>query len=403
MIAAYLLPYPVRGIRAPYLWIFYKMLADLNEPVWFWLSKDYLADPAVFVAEHRWEVAEHTQKHYGYGIPDQDRLTRHQYDFLPAGLFEKWLTECQGNPIAVFRRLLRERIPELEQFFEDALSGCGSTLSRIEAILTWHNCPSLSAVAEHYGITVIHLEVGPLRAPLYRPTAYCDFSGVNGNTEAERRYRCQPSGTGLAINLRQLQKFFLARGFSCFEKGDRVGVALQVEDDSNLVAYGNGYDNQAALIYARLHFGQKVLIRGHPGSLFQVSGSAGEVDSSPDSVSFIGRCRHVVTINSSVGLEAILLGRSATVLGQASYRFLLGVQDEAERMNRLAFFLFAYLIPESLRFDVAYLRFRLSRPSEADIVARHLRVYRGDDLDILEDGRSMWELIALALKWGEEG
>lgn len=39
-----------------------------------------------------------------------------------------------------------------------------------------------------YNIPVINLELGPLRSPTYLFTGYFDFSGVNGNTEAEKRY-----------------------------------------------------------------------------------------------------------------------------------------------------------------------------------------------------------------------
>jgi len=78
-------------------------------------------------------------------------------------------------------------VPCLDVAFEKILAQ--AAVNDIEAILTWCNCPSLNAAAKEKGIPVVHLEIGPLRWPQYRPTAYLDFSGVNGNTEAERRYR----------------------------------------------------------------------------------------------------------------------------------------------------------------------------------------------------------------------
>ncbi len=396
MIAAYLLPYPARGVRAPYLWVFYKLLAVLRERALFVVGEDYLRDPAGFAAEGRWELNDHTRWVYGFTAPTAETVAGHRVETLPGGLFDGLLAECANNPIEVFRRMLTQRLPALEAAFEAALERGGGT-ERIEAIVTWHNCPSLSAVAERRGIPVVHLEAGPLRIPLYRPTAYCDFSGVNGNTEAGRRYLSVPARTGPAIDLERLRRFFFLPGdLPPKDPAGYVGLALQVEDDSNLVAFGNGFDNQAAVVHARLFHGNDgpLLVRRHPGSLFSIAGYWFTTDTSYDSLEFIQHCKRIVTINSSLGLEALLLGTPATVLGDASYRYVLDADDERERIARLAFFLFAYLVPEQLMFDLDYLRFRLTGPHESAIVARHLAAYTG----WAYDGTSpVWALIDAAL------
>ena len=182
MIAVYLLPYPLRGIRAPYLWVFYKWMTVLRESALFIVGSDYLRSPESFAAEQRWELTETTQAVYGYTPPAAERLAGHTFRFLPDDLFESLLSACRGNPVELFRRMLTERFPALEEAISAALPGTGGDAQPVEAILTWCNCPSLSAVAAARNIPVIHLEVGPLRAPLYRSTAYLDFSGVNANT-----------------------------------------------------------------------------------------------------------------------------------------------------------------------------------------------------------------------------
>jgi len=187
--------------------------------------------------------------------------------------------------------------------------------------------------------------VGPLRAPLYRPTAYLDFSGVNANTEAEPRYSRLPP-VDAAICADRLRRFFLSGVLPPKDPIGRIGLALQVEDDSNLVAFGNGFDNQAAAVYVRLTHGDEgpIAIRAHPGSLFKIRGASWfETDESYDSMEFIQRCKRIVNVNSSLGLEAVLLGTPVTVLGECSYKFILDVADEKERLARLAFYLFAYL------------------------------------------------------------
>ncbi len=401
MMAVYLLPYPVRGVHAPYLWVFYKFLSLLQERALFMVGEDYLADPACFAAEGRWELTPLTQSTYGYSTPPPLTLARHQIETLPASLFATLLADCRGNPIEVFRRILTRRLPALEAAFEAALDKSGDT---IEAIVTWHNCPSLSAVAMRRGCPVIHLEVGPLRAPLYRPTAYLDFSGVNGNTEAESRYLKMPRCVGEHFSVESLRRFFFLPGeLPAKTPVSHVGVALQVEDDSNLVAFGNGYDNQATLVYARLnHIGDgPLLVRRHPGSLFRVVGDWFITDASYDSKEFIQHCRHIVTVNSSLGLEAILSGTPITVLGDSSYRFILAGGDENERVARLAFYLFAYLIPESLMFDLDYLRFRIQAPDEGVVVARHAAAYLGrqfrPDTISGEQGDSVWSQVKTIL------
>ena len=142
-------------------------------------------------------------------------------------------------------------MPCLDAAFAEILSQ--PSAEGIEAILTWCNCPSLSAAAEEKGIPVVHLELGPLRWPQYRPTAYLDFSGVNGNTEVERRYLESGFRPGAGLDIEALRRFF-------YQAGDGetpaarfdLGVALQVEDDSNLLAFGHGFDNQSLLVYAHL-------------------------------------------------------------------------------------------------------------------------------------------------------
>jgi len=41
MIAAFLLPFPLRGYRAPYLWVYYRLLSEMGERMLFITSEDY--------------------------------------------------------------------------------------------------------------------------------------------------------------------------------------------------------------------------------------------------------------------------------------------------------------------------------------------------------------------------
>lgn len=375
MIAAFLLPFPLRGYRAPFLWVYYRLVASFGERMLFIASEDYARDPGHWQAQKRWELLPTNALRLQYQVPTREQMNAHLYGFLGEAVFRALLAQSGGNPIAAYRRLLAERVPCLEDAFEAVLAA--NAAQDVEAILSWCNCPSLSAVAEARGIPVVHLEAGPLRWPEYRPTAYLDFSGVNGNTEAERRYRQSGFHPEGRIDPAALRRFFLQSGAAeAPEKPFRLGVALQVEDDSNLLAFGHGFDNQSLLVYAHLQRPDgDVLVRGHPGSLFVPKPDWYALDDSPGSMAFIARCERVLTINSSVGLEALLMGKPVEVLGDCAHRFVAECPDAWERAARLAFYLFAYLVPMSLIHDPDYLRFRLGRPAERDIVLRHLAAY----------------------------
>jgi hypothetical protein len=384
MIAAFLLPFPFRGYPAPYLWVYYRLLTTFREPILFITGRDYVQAPEHWSARGRWEMQAYSGQRLGYRIPSETEMAHHRYRFLADALFETLLAESGGNPVAAFRRLLSERIHGLETAFAEALAATGR--HDIEAVLTWCNCPSLTAAAARLGIPVLHLEMGPLRWPHYRPTAYLDFRGVNGNTEAEARYLAAAPRFGDGVTVERLRAFFHAGPLPEASRQHGTGVALQVEDDSNLVAFGHGYDNQSLLVRAHLdHADGDVLVRPHPGSLFALKPDWYRLDDSADAIGFVRRCRRILTINSSVGLEALLMGTPVDVLGDCSYRHLAEAGDPAEATARLAHYLFAYLVPMDLIYDPAYLRFRLARPAEAAIVARHLAAYGVAPADPADD------------------
>lgn len=398
MIAAFLLPFPLRGYRAPYLWVYYRLLSSFCERMLFIASEDYTLDPEHWQSQNRWEIQPGNAHRLQYQVPAREVMAGHEYRFLSETIFDLLLAESGGNPVAAFRRLVSERVPCLDAAFEEILSQ--SSAQNIEAILTWCNCPSLSAAAAKKDIPLLHLEIGPLRWPQYRPTAYLDFSGVNGNTEAERRYQESGFKAGVAFDIEALRRFFfLAEDSITPDARCKLGVVLQVEDDSNLLAFGHGFDNQALLVYAHLlRPDGGVIVRGHPGSLFALKPDWYAVDDSPDSVVFIRRCENILTINSSVGLEAMLLQKPVEVLGDCAHRFIAKACDEHARGARLAFYLFAYLVPMHLIYDSGYLRFRLQQPSEYEIAIRHLAAY-GVDVTLLRrdsDG-SISRLLELAV------
>ncbi|MEE9694190.1 GT99 family glycosyltransferase N-terminal domain-containing protein [Aeromonas hydrophila] len=380
MLAAFLPPYPFRAVPAPYLWCYYRLLGEwATESCMFITGRDYVRPIELW--EDRWECTDDAATRLDYSLPKNTQPSQHHYAWLDEGYFDDWLRIHNHNPLAVFRHFLCERDDVYEEELHTILC---SAPSKIEAVITFLNVPSLSAVCQRLGIPVIHQELGPLRGHIYRDTAYVDFQGVNGNSEVEYREREFRGWSLNGLKLADLLMFFLKDPsfIHCLPgKTSEIGIVLQVEDDSNLVAFGNGMDNQSIILAARSQVAtSNLLIRPHPGSLFTLREGSMPIDESATSLEFVSRCKKLMTINSSVALEALFLGVPVTIFGDSSLCHLATESPHsASLIRRLAFYLFAYLVPRSCQLAPNYLRFRLGEPDEKAIIEYHLDCYMRDD------------------------
>jgi len=391
MISVFLPAYPFRGVEAPYLWFFYRILTSLPEPVSFMVGKEYLLPLEHWKLKNRWEMEHDSQTRLGYVLPELKNLTdNHEINIVDESYLKDYLEKCYYNPNKLFEKFITETIPELE------LEICNIFQKNrtIECVLSWCNCPSLNSAAKEFGIKVINMELGPLRSPDYLSTAYFDFTGVNGNTEAEKRYFKSDFYSKSETEISDLYEFFSNRKAnepfdkiinyplednqdSSFpdemDKEYNTGVVLQVENDSNIIAFSNTFNNQSLLDYAECNIPGSKLVRAHPGSNFSLR-NKNYLDNSSSTLEFIKRCEKILTINSSVGLEALLLNIPVTILGECSYAFC-NVENTVERTRRLTFYLFSYLVPFELIFDINYIRFRLNTKNEHLIIKKHVDYY----------------------------
>ena len=261
----------------------------------------------------------------------------------------------------------------------------------IEAIVTHLNCRSIDDVASYLHIPVIHEESGNLREPAFKfSTRLFDFRGANGNSEFDQRFLARgdlPAHCGESIIARYATDATKAEMNAAKEPEFEVGLALQVEDDSNVVAYNNGWDNLRLIYKARQVFpGDRILVRAHPLSIFGLQDlhnrQLGVVDNSVSAMEFISKCKRILTVNSSVAFEAVAVGKPTYILGESplasmAYRhFDRRVRDQMRGIpllqEKLEFYALNYLIPMNLWLNPEYYRFRLRAPSEADIRSRHL-------------------------------
>jgi glycosyltransferase involved in cell wall biosynthesis len=379
MIVVHLLPFPFRGMAAPHLWVFYKAITHLGDAAVYWVSQEYLVDPREYARLGRSEPTEAGSRHMRYEVPSAATLGGLELGIVPKTIEAQFLAESGGSWRVAWQRFLTSEVKTLVAWYRHQLDTLVAAKRKPEAIITWCNCPSLQAAARAHSIPVVHAELGALRRPDYLLTTYFDRSGVNGNTEAAARYkRWALAEQPPPYSCEQLRKLFRARRIPPVAREYRIGVPLQVEDDSNVVAFANGFDNQALINLARTRAtAHEVLVRSHPASQFRFGGDAAVSDTSPTTAHFIAACREILTINSSVGVEALLYETPVQCVGDAPYSFVTDAEMGSEEfLRRMNFFCLNYLVPETFLFDLDYLRWRLQNPPESEIRQRHLAALR---------------------------
>jgi hypothetical protein len=381
MFISFLMPYIDRGQGPIFFWIMAAQAARLGPgEVLLIADERYFSAPLSFGKEE-----------CSFGIHyrnlDQGLWQNVRKMAIPKEVFQD-LDKGSRSVLDAFRILLTEDYPPLTSALRSIFTEICREMHP-EAVLSWCNVPSLERVASEFQLPVIHNELGPFRRPNYQGTIYFDFKGVNGNSSAAddtAAFREEArGGNGIRLlkmaELRRLLMTDPSRADAREAAAFSAGAALQVEDDSNLIAFSNGLTN-FELIYAarkRMDSG-KLLIRRHPLGHLDYRASLGIPDDSADSIQFISRCRQIFCINSSVAFEALLLGRPVHILGDSPAAFLSyersGGQSPEEWIASLNYIFLGYLAPISQLFDVDYYRWRLSFPRPADIYRKHVAMFQ---------------------------
>ena len=385
MFTSFLIPSVFEGVRARHLCVFYKQLGAFGRAQMSFVGESaYFESPAALECAGRHEWAPSWRNTYDYEPPtDLNGVT---WRALPDDLLAPRLRRT-GSSWKLYGQLVTKRLPELESAFATALDGLAGQ-SRIDAVFLFANNPSVSQVAAMRRLPVVHNEFGPLRPPDYVMTAYWDRGGVSHHSEAARRYQAfRRAATAARVPvlgrdeiLQVLRRTPLPEAPPAQHAPFRVGVALQGDDN----AYVHGVSGLDLLSMARQqHAASELLVRYHAGSMAHYIDGLGVRDSSPSATAFIQRCESVITVSSGTAFEAMLLGRRAIVVGDSPFAIAADRRLEsptrrgdAERLRALNFLAFGYLVPGALMFDPAYVRWRLTGPSELDIYRHHQRWYR---------------------------
>jgi hypothetical protein len=363
MFVSFLEPFPIRNNKAPFLWVFYKQLHELGtEDIVYIGSEEY------FKVEHKNEMNKDFQEKFEYEI-DIHKINNAEKYIISEEIYR----DLKGTNIEKWKYLMKNSYINLVNRLDEIFSEI-SKKNKIDAVFAWCNSPSLNEVAKKYNIPVIYNELGPLRKTQYMNFAYFDFSGVNGNTEASERYekfKKEISKNDL-LSLEDIRYLVLKDHLQleAFKNiNEKIGVALQVEDDSNIIAYSKGWDSFKLLDYVSSEYKKEnVLIRNHPLASFQVKDEKwGEIDKSVNSIEFLSKIKKLITINSSVGFEALLYEKEVEILGDSPFSLMSGKKDKNEFKYFVNFIIFGYLIHYSLLYNREYYLWRLKNFNEKDI------------------------------------
>ena len=234
---------------------------------------------------------------------------------------------------------------------------------RFERYVYWGSNATIRNFARDMGLRSCAMELGPTRYP-FRETRYCDFSGVNGDAhsvgldldefspmDTERWLAdggvAYKSGAGVERRYHPLLSKASRRIYGCTRP--MALLALQLDADSNCLIHSgfSGMDEMVKIVVPKLvQSGWTVFVKPHPAAarercqgkdrlcnymaheacrryLAQTFGPDEAFwldDVAPDGyLSLVDKMDAVVTINSSVGLEALLLGKVVVCLGNAPY------------------------------------------------------------------------------------
>ncbi len=318
MILSVINPFLLRNARDNFVFAFTKQLEALSSQNVIYVTTKHYINPDL------WKKYEN-QIEFG----KLTRIENMNAIVLDDAVLDKIQKDCDQD--VFYARYLTEKIPSIELIFEEVIKEAKKAAQAIDAILSWGNCQSLEAVARKNNIPIIYNERAPLRSPLFNETSYFDFRGVNGNTESSRRFETFAAGflqtPQKLLSRFELQGLVLSNSYKYYRDvflykhtpAVKTGVALQVENDSNMLVFSNGYDNYKLIEYAAAKVKkEELLIRKHPVGKNDYAGF-GENDNSKNSLEFLLNCRRLLTINSGIALEALLFGIEVDILGDSPF------------------------------------------------------------------------------------
>jgi len=360
MFLSFLANLNIRPQRAQYLDTFYKMLVNFkNEDIHYVITEEYLKE---------------YQGVWANCLIDYKNINFNKLDKTILRVPNTW-----GKPLK--NQVINYNAKFNEKLCKDLLEIYDNT-GDIHCIISWMNNATLKAFASATNLPLIHNELGALRPNLWKDSIYLDFQGVNHNTEFEKRLICFSK---IVDKIELLSQEDLIKLVSKDGKAleiynnkdcDKIGVALQVSTDSNLLMYANDWGIDDIVSYTYNKYGKEnLLIKNHPFSMLQFQG---DFEFAKTPIELLERSKKIVTINSSMGFEAMLLGKEAEFLGDNTFKLLTQLEG-ISKLAALNFAVLSYLVPANLLFNKDYYNFRINCNDEITLFTEGLRNWQAYD------------------------
>lgn len=348
-VAVLLEPFPIRNTFSSHAWIGER------------LAQMLLAEPHGFtVADMRILCNEPSMVHIAACLP----AARPYLLQAPPGCqapFTAAMADWHTSGVHTWRAI-QGGSPAHEPMYEALVTALRDAYP-FDVLAYWGTNETMRAVASRLGIPMLWAEYGPLRAPF--PTRFClDASGVNGMASGRATLRLKSPSAPIAVpgSALDLQVGPVCTPVSAYEatlmlpppaaaaalarllqftRGqDRVVLlVMQLADDANILAFGNGWTCQAltrTMLKLQAGPGTVFILRPHPGegqsyhTLQDGEAVRAMVADRTDVLVFddegqdaylacLSITSEVVCINSSVGFEAAMFGKPVRVVGQAAY------------------------------------------------------------------------------------
>lgn len=372
------------GMDERHKW-FLKNLSHAKDNNWLVITHEHLY-------KHYYEYLDYCAERF-YNEFEMRKLDAEEYDiickgFVPDEIFESKEKEM-GSRTEFLAFLFQNRYLELEQCLVSIID---SELKRrseekVEAIFNCLDCfRSVKYLGEYYNCSVIPYVFSAIRKVHgYQQTLY--MTSMDGNlyssNDGVRRYKKfeEENKKVMTFSRRELLSLLgkeknipLLQLLDCTPKYE-IGVCAEAYNVSHTFLNFKYTDDDIFYECAQTFPADQIKTRIHP--MVYDSLGIGRDHLKNDPVSFILSCKRITSVQSQMLLKAMLWNRTVYMKSNFLQLSFLCEKDIESTQKvgivPLNYYIFGFLIPSGLMFDVEYWRWRINEnPSEHEIYNTHL-------------------------------
>ncbi len=368
---------------------FYKMVCFCIENKFPIIAQDrYFENPEIYGKLFSLECSEyiHQHKHVTFDMLKSIKSYRISDDV------DKTIINKNKNIDNAWINLMNERQNVLEQRLFEIFEQIKKDFKKnIKSLIVFRHNASISYVANKLKIPVIELEFSTFRLPEYKEVfLYFQFSNKYTTNEFDKRitnfmkeYKENQKDVQL-LNRKEILNIVLAdKNKHYIDKIDNLseydfGVALGLQKDYEAKSMNCILNEDLISKISKLCEDNEILLRMHPSGISKNYKLPSNyiIDQSKNSIEFILKSRRIVSVLSNIGFEAMLYGKTSYVLGDMPFKKIAissldYIDEKIVGLLELNYIIFGFFVPYELSFDVKYLDFRLSNPTEIEIYLYH--------------------------------